>query len=244
MGGSGGGGSAGADARRRTRCCLCRLRLGLARGRGVLLGLRLGARLGVRLVAAGLLSTGLLSTRLRFRRRAAVGAVEAAALEHHADGAEHLAQGATARRAHPQRLVAERLHHLDVLAAVAARVLVGRHGDINLTDRPPRSVSSPAGPHPRLLAEVGPLPHPAQSYDWDVDVAVAAVLVAASYALGGYSTALAVGRATGHDPTREGSHNPGASNVYRLSGTRAGLVAFAGDLAKGVAAAGGGELVG
>ena len=91
---------------------------------------------------------------------------------------------------------------------------------------------------------MGPLPHPAQSYDWGVDVAVAVVLVAASYALGGYSTALAVGRATGHDPTREGSHNPGASNVYRLSGTRAGLVAFAGDLAKGVAAAGGGELVG
>jgi len=60
-----------------------------------------------------------------------------------------------------------------------------------------------------------------------VHVAAAVLLVAASYALGGYSTALAGGRATGHDPTLEGSHNPGASNVYRLSGTRAGLVVFA-----------------
>jgi len=77
-----------------------------------------------------------------------------------------------------------------------------------------------------------------------VHVAAAVLLVAASYALGGYSTALAVGRATGHDPTREGSHNPGASNVYRLSGTRAGLVVFAGDLAKGVVAAAAGELAG
>ena len=37
-------------------------------------------------------------------------------------------------------------------------------------------------------------------------------------------------------PTTEGSGNPGASNVYRLAGAKAGLAVFLGDAAKGVAA--------
>lgn len=61
-------------------------------------------------------------------------------------------------------------------------------------------------------------------------------LLALSYLLGTFPTALIVARLTGHDPTREGSGNPGASNVYRLAGPRAGLAVFLGDAAKGAAA--------
>jgi len=61
-------------------------------------------------------------------------------------------------------------------------------------------------------------------------------LLALSYLLGTFPTALIVARLTGHDPTTEGSGNPGASNVYRLAGAKAGLAVFLGDAAKGVAA--------
>lgn len=64
---------------------------------------------------------------------------------------------------------------------------------------------------------------------------VAAVL--ASYLVGTFPTATLVGRSHGHDPSREGSGNPGASNVYRLAGRRAAALVFAGDFLKGVAAA-------
>src|SRR2546421_3853856 len=62
-------------------------------------------------------------------------------------------------------------------------------------------------------------------------------LVALSYLLGTFPTALIVARLAGYDPTTEGSRNPGASNVYRLAGARAGLAVFLGDAAKGAAAA-------
>jgi len=61
-------------------------------------------------------------------------------------------------------------------------------------------------------------------------------LLAVSYLLGTFPTALIVARLAGHDPTKEGSGNPGASNVYRLAGTKAGLAVFLGDAAKGVVA--------
>ena len=66
--------------------------------------------------------------RSRTRRRAAVGAVEARALEHHADGVEDLAQPAVALRALGQRVVGEALELLEGVAALGAGVLVGRHG--------------------------------------------------------------------------------------------------------------------
>jgi acyl phosphate:glycerol-3-phosphate acyltransferase len=59
------------------------------------------------------------------------------------------------------------------------------------------------------------------------------LLVPLAYLLGSFPTAALVGRATGHDILREGSGNPGASNVYRLAGWKAGLIAFLGDFAKG-----------
>jgi acyl phosphate:glycerol-3-phosphate acyltransferase len=61
-------------------------------------------------------------------------------------------------------------------------------------------------------------------------------VIAAAYLLGTFPSATLVGRRSGHDPTREGSHNPGASNVYRLAGRRAGALVLAVDLGKGVGA--------
>src|SRR5437899_17900 len=69
-------------------------------------------------------------------------------------------------------------------------------------------------------------------------------LLALSYLLGTFPTALIVARLTGHDPTTEGSGNPGASNVYRVAGAKAGLAVFLGDAAKGAVAAGIGRAVG
>lgn len=59
------------------------------------------------------------------------------------------------------------------------------------------------------------------------------VLVLGGYFLGTVPTALVVGRRVGHDPTAEGSGNPGATNVYRLAGRGAGLAVALVDLAKG-----------
>jgi glycerol-3-phosphate acyltransferase PlsY len=57
-------------------------------------------------------------------------------------------------------------------------------------------------------------------------------------------TAAVVAARTGHDPTREGSGNPGATNVYRTAGRRAGALVLVGDLLKGAAAGGLGWAVG
>jgi acyl phosphate:glycerol-3-phosphate acyltransferase len=59
------------------------------------------------------------------------------------------------------------------------------------------------------------------------------LLLPLAYLLGSIPTAALVARVTGHDILREGSGNPGASNVYRLAGWKAGVIAFAGDFAKG-----------
>ena len=77
-------------------------------------------------------------------------------------------------------------------------------------------------------------------YDGAVDV----VVLFGSYVLGTFPTALLVARLTGHDPIAEGSGNPGASNVYRVAGARAGAVVFLGDVAKGALAAGAGRAAG
>jgi glycerol-3-phosphate acyltransferase PlsY len=70
------------------------------------------------------------------------------------------------------------------------------------------------------------------------------LLVVGAYALGTFPTAAVVARRRGHDPTREGSGNPGASNVYRTAGRRAGALVLVGDVLKGVAATGAGLAVG
>lgn len=70
------------------------------------------------------------------------------------------------------------------------------------------------------------------------------VLVVPAYLLGTFPTALLVGRRAGHDPTAEGSGNPGASNALRTMGRRAGALVLLGDLGKGVVATAGGWLLG
>jgi glycerol-3-phosphate acyltransferase PlsY len=80
-------------------------------------------------------------------------------------------------------------------------------------------------------------------------VVLDAAALAAGYLLGCVPTARMVAARVGVDPTAAGSGNPGASNVYRTAGRRAGLLVLAGDVAKGAVAAGlglaaGGRLLG
>jgi glycerol-3-phosphate acyltransferase PlsY len=70
------------------------------------------------------------------------------------------------------------------------------------------------------------------------DVALALILLVPAYFLGTFPSALLVARAGGHDVLKEGSGNPGASNVARLMGWKAGLVVMVADFAKGAVASG------
>jgi glycerol-3-phosphate acyltransferase PlsY len=75
------------------------------------------------------------------------------------------------------------------------------------------------------------------------DMLVAA-LVPVAWLVGTFPSALLVARARGHDVLREGSGNPGASNVARLLGWRAGAIVLLLDVSKGALAAGAGMLIG
>ena len=77
-----------------------------------------------------------------------------------------------------------------------------------------------------------------------VPPAVAAALVVAAYLVGTIPTATLVTRRQGIDPTTSGSGNPGATNVLRVAGRRAGAAALLGDLAKGAVPAAVGWAVG
>lgn len=59
------------------------------------------------------------------------------------------------------------------------------------------------------------------------------LLVLVSYVVGAFPTAQLIGRLTGNDPTAEGSGNPGASNMLRVAGKRAGVAVLIGDGLKG-----------
>lgn len=71
-----------------------------------------------------------------------------------------------------------------------------------------------------------------------------ALLVVASYLVGTFPTGQLVGRRAGHDPTVEGSGNPGATNVARVAGRNAGVLVLLVDLAKGALPAAVGVAVG
>src|SRR3954470_23981920 len=73
---------------------------------------------------------------------------------------------------------------------------------------------------------------------------VTAFCVPLAWLLGTFPSAQLVARAHGRDITQEGSGNPGASNVARLLGWKAGLVVLLLEFAKGAAAAGVGMAVG
>lgn len=65
-----------------------------------------------------------------------------------------------------------------------------------------------------------------------------ALLAPPAWLLGTFPSAPWVARAHGHDVLAEGSRNPGASNVARLAGWRAGALVLVLDFAKGAIAAG------
>ena len=71
-----------------------------------------------------------------------------------------------------------------------------------------------------------------------------ALLVPVAWLLGTFPSALLVARTHGRDILQEGSGNPGASNVARLLGWRAGAVVLLLDFAKGAVAAGAGLVIG
>jgi acyl phosphate:glycerol-3-phosphate acyltransferase len=68
-------------------------------------------------------------------------------------------------------------------------------------------------------------------------------LVLGAYFVGTFPSAQLVGARLGVDPTRSGSGNPGATNVYRTAGRRAGVLALLGDVCKGAVPATVGLLV-
>lgn len=70
-----------------------------------------------------------------------------------------------------------------------------------------------------------------------------ACLIPAAYLVGTFPSAGLVARTQGHDVLHEGSGNPGASNVFRLLGWKAGLVVLLLDLGKGAGAAGVGAAI-
>jgi acyl phosphate:glycerol-3-phosphate acyltransferase len=73
---------------------------------------------------------------------------------------------------------------------------------------------------------------------------VVAALVPVAWLLGTFPSAQLVARAHGRDVLHEGSGNPGASNVTRLLGWRAGALVLLLDFSKGALAAGAGMLIG
>jgi glycerol-3-phosphate acyltransferase PlsY len=64
------------------------------------------------------------------------------------------------------------------------------------------------------------------------------LLVVPAYFLGTFPSAQLVARVGGHDVLAEGSRNPGASNVARLMGWKAGLIVLLADFTKGALASG------
>jgi len=67
-----------------------------------------------------------------------------------------------------------------------------------------------------------------------IDAVATAIALLAGYLVGSIPLSRLIARAAGHDPLLEGERNPGAANVWKLAGPGWGLLALAGDLAKGV----------
>lgn len=66
-----------------------------------------------------------------------------------------------------------------------------------------------------------------------MDAVLAVVVVVVSYFLGTFPSALIVAKRGGIDVTKEGSGNPGTSNVVRLLGWKYGAFVFLADVLKG-----------
>jgi len=152
--------------------------------------------------------------------------VEAVALERDADLAEDLLDRRAAFVVFAgvrlgtcgQGIIAERLPQLEHFAGAFTSIVVGRHGigGYRATGNRP----------------------PSGSWLYDGGVILAVALVIGAYLIGMFPTAHIVGRRMGLNPTVEGSGNPGASNVYRLGGRRAGVIVGVIDMLKGAVPAG------
>lgn len=57
-----------------------------------------------------------------------------------------------------------------------------------------------------------------------------------SYLIGAIPFSFIIGKLNGHDVRKEGSNNPGASNVLRVCGKKAGILAYFCDIGKGMIA--------
>lgn len=68
------------------------------------------------------------------------------------------------------------------------------------------------------------------------------LLIPVAFLVGSFPSALLVGKLVGHNPTREGSGNPGATNMFRIAGLRAGSATLIFDIVKAFAAALAGQL--
>ena len=66
-------------------------------------------------------------------------------------------------------------------------------------------------------------------FDW--------LVVVGAFFLGMFPSALLIGRLVGHDPAVEGSGNPGATNMFRIAGLKAGGATLVIDVAKAIIAA-------
>jgi len=66
-------------------------------------------------------------------------------------------------------------------------------------------------------------------FDW--------LLVIGSFLVGTFPSALLIGKVVGRDPTKEGSGNPGATNMFRIAGLKAGGATLVIDIAKALIAA-------
>ena len=62
------------------------------------------------------------------------------------------------------------------------------------------------------------------------------ISVLISYLIGAIPFSFIIGKSNGHDVRHEGSANPGASNVLRLCGKKAGILAYFCDIGKGIIA--------
>ena len=212
-------------------------------------------RAGRRARAAVTRRPGRRGARARRRRAgAAVGLVEAAALERDPGGVEHLLEPALAPRAHGERVLGERLDDLEAVAALGAAVFVRGHlgsgscgvgacgvalavARCDCQCYPCLSRSKPSV-RPRTIAvpcECSPRPfRPVWPRSWWWRPTWSERFPPRSWWRGGGASI----------PTREGSGNPGATNVLRVAGRRAGAIALVGDLLKGAVPAAVGWAVG
>jgi len=67
-----------------------------------------------------------------------------------------------------------------------------------------------------------------------MDITISIGLTIFAYLLGSISIAVVTCKVMGlPDPRKEGSHNPGATNVYQIAGKKAAIITLFGDLIKG-----------